>query len=40
MPDIEKNKCRIVMDYIHSYYVWWKENYWWTKCEKCGKKLD
>ncbi len=39
MENIKKNKCRIVMDYIHCYYEWFRDNYFWKKCNKCGKKL-
>lgn len=35
-----KNKCKIVMDYIHCYYTWFREKYFFKKCKECGKKLD
>lgn len=39
MPDINKNKCRVVTDYVHSWYIWILEKIKKKSCEKCGKKL-
>ncbi len=42
MPDIQKHKCRVVADYIHSWFLFLKDkiNEWRTdKCDKCGKQL-
>ena len=42
MPDIQKHKCRVVTDYIHSCYLWIKEKidyYTQKNCDKCGKRI-
>lgn len=36
---MKENKCKVVMDYIHAYYTWLRDKYWFNKCDKCGKKL-
>jgi len=40
MPNIYKNKCAAMTDYIHSWFIFIKEKVkeWKTeKCETCGK---